>query len=297
MRTPTMKVVYAADGAYAPHLAASARSLLAHNPGTIDMFVLSCGLDRGAKELIRRHVLATDADTDRCEITFVDIEDATLSGFNMASKHRGVNRIRTTCVNHISAATFARLLLDEIDEVDGRVLYLDADTVVLDRLDDLWHLDLGGNALGARTDPVITTLHHELGVQRIRRVRRRDRNAGYFNAGVLLLDMDHVRSLRIMESARTYLREAGQRSLFYDQEALNAAVAGRYQAISPLWNVMTSDPGLEALRPDARIRHYSARFKPWTHPDHDVDSHHYFRYACPASTDGAEPTQRQPITA
>lgn len=278
MQSETLKVVYAADPNYTVPLAASARSLLANHDGPVEIVVLSCGLDARNKDTIRRHVLAEHGAVDRCGIEFVEISHLALSDFGVASKNWKTKRVRKVVVSHVSAATFARLLMDQIPSISGRVLYLDADTIVLQNLDELWKHDLGANTLAAVDDPVITTIGHELGVQRPRVLKAR-RRASYFNAGILLLDIEAMRAQRTLEAARWYLHEAGDRALMYDQEALNAAVNGQYTSLSPLWNVMSSDPRLLSLQPDARIRHFSARYKPWTHPDHDTDAHLYFEYA------------------
>jgi len=270
MTSTALRVVYAADPAYAPHLAASARSLVANHLGPVEILVLSCGLDRDAKDGILNHVVGTGPVADRCALDFVEISGLDLDAYSIENSQ--------PLVNHVSSATYARLLLDRVGPSTGRLLYLDADTIVLSSLDELWHTNLGGHALGAIDDPRIPTLGHRYGVQR-RRLLKCKRRAKYFNAGVLLLDMDVMRSQNVFENARWYLREVDDDVMFFDQEALNAAIGGRYQSLSSLWNVMTSDLDLARLQPNARIRHYSSRYKPWDYPDHDADAHHYFRYA------------------
>lgn len=270
MTVTPLRVVYASDPAYAPHLAASARSLLANHDGPVEITVLACGLSLGDKDQIQRHVLANPEPVDRCAIVFVEIDDVDINGYSLRNKPE--------VIDHVSSATFARLVLDHVGPSTGRLLYLDADTIVLGSLDELWNCDLAGNALGAVTDPRIRTAGHRFGVQR-RRLTRCKRRAGYFNAGVLLFDIERMRSEQILETARWYLQEAGDDVMFFDQEALNAAIGGRYKRLSPVWNTMSSDPNLTQLQPNARIRHFSAQFKPWTDPDYDSDSHEYFNYA------------------
>ena len=75
----------------------------------------------------------------------------------------------------------ARLLVDRLlPESVSRVLYLDADTLVIGSLRELWETDLEGCPLGMVAEP---TANH---------ARKKDlglENMSYFNSGVLLIDL------------------------------------------------------------------------------------------------------------
>ncbi len=49
---------------------------------------------------------------------------------------------------HFSSANYLRLLLPDILAID-KVIYIDSDVLVIDCLNELWHLDLGDRSIGA----------------------------------------------------------------------------------------------------------------------------------------------------
>jgi lipopolysaccharide biosynthesis glycosyltransferase len=168
-------------------------------------------------------------------------------------------------LRHISRATYARLLLaSSLAATVSRVLYLDADILVLDDLGPICRLDLDGAVLGAvrdrRLDTYIKAGNTTLAGRPIPRVR------DYFNAGVLLIDVARWRAERISEKALDYL-ERYPHSLYSDQDALNAACDGVWKKLDSRWNYYQID--LE--RPIANIStaqrpaiiHFQGCLKPW----------------------------------
>ena len=101
----------------------------------------------------------------------------------------------------ISKMIFARLLIPRLfPETVGRILYLDADLLVLDDLEPLWEVDLEGAAVGAVADALDVPLNHGgPGREEMPRVR------SYFNSGVLLIDLPRWREKKISERAIEYL--------------------------------------------------------------------------------------------
>ena len=148
-----------------------------------------------------------------------------------------------------------------------RVLFIDADVLVLDDISPLWHADLSGRALGAVTDAAIPLCRSPRGVKRWRE-RGISRDARYFNAGVMLVDLCAWRQRQIADRAIGYLRETRCATDFFHQEALNATAWNDWASLDPRWNVPAAvgrpfhcgDPGA-ALRP--AVVHFSGRMKPW----------------------------------
>ena len=128
-------------------------------------------------------------------------------------------------ISHISQVTYARLLIPLVLPTwVSRVLYLDADLLVLGALAPLWEMDTDGSVLGAVADHGVNLLIDEgrasgLGVPQVR---------DYFNAGVLLIDLDQWRQKQISEIALEYL-ERHPDSPYSDQDALNVACDGQWK--------------------------------------------------------------------
>ena len=98
--------------------------------------------------------------------------------------------------------TLIRLFCDEYFE-DGKVLYLDADTVAFGDVSELYGTDVAGYELAAVKD--------YLGRVFIR--------YDYFNAGVILFNLDECRKTGLFKKSREFVLK--KKTAFSDQDALN----------------------------------------------------------------------------
>jgi lipopolysaccharide biosynthesis glycosyltransferase len=164
-------------------------------------------------------------------------------------------------ISYISKVTFARFMLPQIfAEGVSRVLYLDADVLVLDDLEPLWDMDLKGAVIGAVLDNLdVHSKACDPGYEDVPRVRH------YFNAGVLLIDLDRWRKECVSENAMEYLR-CHPHTPYADQDALNVACDGHWTALDPRWNFQQHNRAaildmVPAQRP--KIVHFVTGTKPW----------------------------------
>ncbi|MDX1746610.1 MAG: glycosyltransferase, partial [Halobacteriales archaeon] len=88
----------------------------------------------------------------------------------------------------------------------------------------------------------------------------------YFNSGVLLIDLVRWRKRDVRGRALAHAREAGDRLILHDQDALNMALQGDWLALPAHWNVWVILPGLKP--DDDVVFHYMGGPKPW---DADYD--------------------------
>lgn len=169
--------------------------------------------------------------------------------------------------SHYTVDTYTRLWISEFFPAEAdRVLYLDADIVVLGSIAPLWHADLAGALMGAidipGSDRGVTLLN----------MRPED---GYFNAGVLVIDLAQWRATRAEEQVIAYIRENPER-VFYDQDALNACLHSRTKRLDYKWNVIRPffhEPPtlplqrseLEKICQEAQILHFNGGSKPWSY--------------------------------
>lgn len=133
--------------------------------------------------------------------------------------------------------TYARLLAPQYVDAD-RAIYLDADTLVRDDVQKLFDYDLGGHALAATPDygAVWLSLHNRVERDYFRRITEGRGVGSYFNAGVLLLDLEALRREGQMDRAVELIAK-GRELRFADQCALNLAVAGGFSPLEERWNV------------------------------------------------------------
>ncbi|MGH7117643.1 MAG: glycosyltransferase family 8 protein [Acetobacteraceae bacterium] len=168
---------------------------------------------------------------------------------------------------HYTVDTYTRLWVEEFFPADvSRVLYLDADIVVVGSIEKLWRVDLGGALLGTVDIP-----GSDRGVTRL----GMSSEDGYFNAGMLVIDLDQWRESNAGETVLAYVRANPERVL-YDQDALNACFHSRRKRLDYKWNAIWPFFGgplrlplqraeLETVRREAVIIHFNGGFKPWSY--------------------------------
>jgi len=135
--------------------------------------------------------------------------------------------------DYLSRAALLRLRLDDVLPADvDRVLYLDADTVVCDPVDELWTTKLGDHVVAAVRDASVPWAGaprglpwRELGI---------DPHTPYFNTGVMLVSLARWRAKGI--GAHSLQLLAAHSFRWPDQCALNAALRGDFEILKPKWN-------------------------------------------------------------
>lgn len=253
-RANRIVVACSADERYGAPVTVMLKSLeLNLRPGVeVDVYVLDSGL-RGRS----RTTLLASLDAARLHVRWLRVP----------------RRIRAFPVfGHVSAATYSRLLLpDLLPEPVTRVIYLDADMIVLGDIADLWAVDLHGAPLLAVQDgdmvissPCGVAAYRELGVPP---------DAPYLNAGVLVMDVVQWREQGLHRQMAAYLHEHGHEVQYWDQEAINAVLATRWRDCGREWNYhvrpqIAVPAGEEArVRQEivraARIVHFASAIKPW----------------------------------
>lgn len=206
----------AIEGDYVPHSAAMLHSVL-HQSGSRGVHVhymhgpdLPAAWRAPLTEMVQRH---------GGEISFVCVPDERCEGFPSEG--------------FTGKATWYRILVAEMLPDVERILFLDADVLALDSLEKLWGTDVSDHYLAAVTN-VFQADHlfraAELGL---------DPPDKYFNAGVLLLNLDLIRCDRRIDVMRDFALSARE-LMFRDQDALNFALAGRRLALDPRWNAMNA---------------------------------------------------------
>ena len=122
-----------------------------------------------------------------------------------------------------------RLFMGEMlpDTVD-RVLYLDCDTVVVCSLKRMWKENLGGAVFGAVMEPTIyTAVKESIGLSEA---------DGYYNSGMLLVDLNRWREEHVQEKLLAFLKEKGGALFASDQDLLNGALKGQIHTLMPKFN-------------------------------------------------------------
>lgn len=187
--------------------------------------------------------------------------------------------------DHVSLATYYRLFApDLLPESVHKIVYLDCDMIVNGNVFPLWNEDISGYALGAVDDESVDS---DVKYQRL----KYSSDYGYFNAGVLLLNLDYWRRHNVMEKCLKYISDFPERLMFHDQDVLNAVLFEEKKNISLKYNfqtgfiyrstILTQEMRkcvFETINESPVIIHYTGPYKPWhlhsQHPYKDFFLHY-----------------------
>lgn len=213
-----MNIVLASDENFVQHCAVTITSILRNNNNVI-FYVLTDGLSDE-----NSHKLSTLTHKLGGILNFINVPKNLLEKLPMP---KGV-------ASHISVATYYRLFLADLLPKDiEKVIYMDCDIVVRRALDELWNTDLSGYAVGAVFQyndwSDRENSWHRLNIKR---------DFGYFNAGVLLINIKYWRDNYIQQSFMTFIENNYASIRSHDQDVLNAVLSQHTLPLSYTWNLL-----------------------------------------------------------
>jgi lipopolysaccharide biosynthesis glycosyltransferase len=246
--TDRIDIALGFDAKYAPHAAATIASVARHAPGArLRITILYVDVDAQTKARF-------EASAPGAEYNWVEVRDEDLPPM----EQRG----------YFTRANLFRLGVERLAPTEcERIIYLDADVIACRDIRDFWSIDLMGAPLGGVEDTFTKAdefaAKHGLPAPR----------EGYFNAGILLIDLKKVREERLFERGIEMLRANMDAFPFLDQDVLNILCWERWRRVSPCWNVQrrmtmakweVDIPASQRLNGDAPgLIHYTDWEKPW----------------------------------
>lgn len=268
MDKDTIHIAFNIDGNYVRHCAVTMASLFANNPDeAFCLHIVTGGLadadERTLQELAGAH---------GSSVRFYVPAEGQLDGFTIRKFS-----------DRISMATYYRCVLSDLlpDTLD-RVIYLDCDILVLDAIRPFWEmpLDDAGVAavedIGADDAPRYEVLCYPMA-------------DSYFNAGVLLVNLDYWRRHNVPQQCVDYYRAHPERIVYNDQDILNSLFHSCRRLTGIRWNMQDAfyrplpkfdDAWRSAHEQDLlqpAILHFTNR-KPWEYDNQHPLRHLYFRY-------------------
>jgi lipopolysaccharide biosynthesis glycosyltransferase len=152
-----------------------------------------------------------------------------------------------------------------------RVLFLDADMLVLDDLANLWETPPDQHVLAGAVDAAVPLCSAPRGVKGWQALGIPPA-APYFNCGVLLIHLGRWREREVTRRAHQYLKTTREPVDYLHQEALNAVLWDDWQLLPERWNLLASragrphDPTASQAWRQPGIVHFAGRMKPWRAP-------------------------------
>ena len=211
-----MNILFSSDDNYARHLGVAMVSIMLRNKDAekIHFFVINNRITLANLEKLESVV----GRYDNAEISFIPFDAF-------------VKQLHLNLSWPISLSSYARLFVGEMLPTDlDKVLYLDCDVVVNDSIEDLWETDLCGNILGAVQDTIPSKTKASVGLLS---------QQPYFNAGVLLIDLNRWRDHAIGHKCLAFIESHEGCVTHHDQGVLNGVLVGQWKRLSLKYNVMS----------------------------------------------------------
>lgn len=192
---------------------------------------------------------------------------------------------------YISSAQFLKFAIADVLPDIEKALYLDADILVLRDISALYDTPLDGLSAAVVRDPPAMRRYREDDVMVVGENRftlrtyfpdvlglpAPDIYDVYFNAGVMLLDLDQLRDDRFPDHAIDMVRRLHDRMVWRDQDVFNTLLFGKTKLVDCRWNVLNSlfwnpsvggdDPEMQDMvqqqRRDPWMVHFVSGLKPW----------------------------------
>ena len=274
-------VVFAVTDNYCKYLSVALQSIIDHSSAdkAYDIIVLEEDVSDIHKTTLQNQIPA----------------NFSLRFYNVRSIVEKYNLKSWFYTGRLAPVTYFRLLIAEILSDYSKCIYLDTDVIVQHDLYELYQTDLKDFYLGAIRDVILSADSDSVSDFKDC-LRMKDPRNNYFNAGVMLLNLEGIRKadlltqfLMLEKIHSHYYRNLQNGHLAreaHDQNILNGVCEGHVTYLSPTWNMITSsyfykEDGCHpykgeyahfaenlkaALSGDIKIIHYATYIKPWQNP-------------------------------
>ncbi len=168
---------------------------------------------------------------------------------------------------HVTLPTYFRFKLPSLLKNIDKILYIDCDVIVRTSLKELFKENLNNKALAMVVDAENKKEAKRLNLKK------------YYNAGVMLINLDFWRKNNVEETLFNYAKNNSDKILWQDQDIVNIVLEDRIKNISEKWNFqyfLYEKIDFKTLS-DSSIIHLAGRFKPWLIPfEHPIYDYYYY---------------------
>ena len=252
-------IFFAIDDGYMPFLAVALESLIENSSKKYyySIKVLYTNISEENKKKINKYK------RENVNIEFVD-----LNYYIEKVKDKLYTR------DYYTNTTYFRLFIANLYPQYNKAIYLDSDIVVLGDIAELYNQDIGDNLIAAAPDDVIQTtkVFQEYAEKVVGVADYRN----YFNAGILLMNLDEFRRFDF-QNKFLYLLETIKFTVAQDQDYLNRLCKGKVKIIDKGWDKMPIGND-DFNEKDLKIIHYNLADKPW-HYDNIRYKDYFWKYA------------------
>ena len=248
-----MNLLFAVEKGYLDPLKVCLRSILRFSEnGGYQIYILHSDLTKAEEEEFQQLF-------EQNEVTFhfIEINPDVFAAFPESDRYPKQIYYR------IFAASF---LPKELD----RILYLDADTLVINSLHELYEMNFEGNYFLACT-------HVQEFLSKVNRIRLSiSQPVPYINTGVMLMNLEALREIQNIKEVLEYVNKKKEVLLLPDQDIITALYGEQIKLLpSEIYNlsdrilafhnanVRNTKIDVDWVRENTVILHYCGRRKPW----------------------------------
>lgn len=210
-------IAFNLDNNYVAHCATVIASIIDNNSNnsSISFHLISADLSFSNKKQLQEWI---ENIGDSYKIFFYNIDKSIFDDFPL-----GQTYLNITC--------YYRLLLPTLLKGINKAIYLDCDTIVLKSLEDLWNTNIENRAWAGVRDRINDS---------IRVYNRLDfpLKYGYFNDGVMLLNLDEMRKVDIISISKNLAKKIPLALKNHEQDILNKIFYNNKKAIDFKFNLL-----------------------------------------------------------
>lgn len=269
-REKNMNLLFAINRSFIPLLLSCLHSVsLRGGAEHYDAYILHSDLTKGDET----HIADTAPEGITCH--FFPVPTALFEGFP-ETKRYPVQIYYRLAAPHVLPA--------ELD----RVLYLDVDTVVINSLNELYHVNFEGNYFAACS-------HTKAFLEKFNQFRLQiEKDVPYVNTGVMMMNLPQLRAHLDLGAIRAYALEHQHQLVLPDQDILTALYGDKVKIVDTLrYNLsdrtlsfynadpLKEDLTVEWVRENGVIIHYFGKNKPWKEHYKGVLDVFYHEYGLP----------------
>lgn len=248
-----INIAFSINDNYVDYATTTIFSILQNNQkNDITFYILSSDISDNSKKIIKR-LVSTSLGT---KVIFVAIDKGQFDGLRLT-------------IDYISKETYYRYALASLLPSVDKILYMDADILVIGDLSPLWDEDITAYyAAGVEDLFIKQNYKQEVGFS--------DKDL-YVNAGVLLLNLYKIRKDKI--EANLYKETQQNKDILYqDQDVINIVFKGKIKQVENIFNFTYSDTlAYKEKYKDVIVVHYNGAVKPWTRFDSSSQSLFFFK--------------------
>lgn len=243
MLDKNLHIFFASNDAYAQHLAVTMTSILvnATPDEVLNFYILDSGISKSNKLKIKFLNEIRDFNIEFVKVEYFE---------NLKSQ-----------LTHISSDTYSRARIPKLFPKLDKALYLDCDMVIRSSLVELWNTDISDFYLAVSPDLInyAAQRHEQLASYIIKYTNSLENY--YFNAGMLLMNLEKLREFKFDEKFIEYAENAKDTLRYADQDIMNALFAGKVKYVDQSWNYDQRFEMILGIEP--KIIHYTTERKPW----------------------------------